>query len=118
MESISWASVPATEVYPGIARQVVNGQRQSLVRYVYQPGAVFPEHHHPEEQITLVQTGRIEFTIAGESITLGAGEAAVIPPGTPHGARVIGDQVVETFNALSPRRETHPAPVKESRSQA
>lgn len=113
MSAISWSSIPATEVYPGIARQTVNAERQTMVRYVYQPGAVFPEHQHPEEQITIVLSGHIEFTVAGETIPLGAGQAAIIPAGTPHGARVIGDQVVETFNALSPRRDQHPAPERE-----
>jgi quercetin dioxygenase-like cupin family protein len=110
MRAITWSSIPATEVYPGIARQVVNGERQTMVRYVYQPGTVFPEHQHPEEQITVVLSGEIEFTVAGEVVTLGPGQVAIIPPGTPHGARVIGDHVVETFNALSPRRDRHPTP--------
>jgi quercetin dioxygenase-like cupin family protein len=110
MTSASWAELPQTEVYPGIARQAIDGERQTLVRYVYQPGSVFPEHRHPEEQITTVLSGRIQFTVNGETITLTAGDVAVIPANVPHGARVIGDLVVETFNALSPRRTAHPAP--------
>jgi quercetin dioxygenase-like cupin family protein len=110
MAAVAWESIPATEVYPGITRQVVNGARQTMVRYVYQPGSIFPIHDHPEEQITVVVSGNIEFTVAGETITLGVGQVAVIPAGIPHGARVVGDQTVETFNALSPRREQHPAP--------
>jgi len=116
MQKISWSAIPATEVYPGIARQAVDGERQSMVRYVYQPGSVFPEHHHPEEQITLVISGQIEFTAGGVTITLRAGESAIIPSGIPHGAHVVGDQTVETFNALSPRRDQHPAPKPESRN--
>ena len=114
MAAIAWESIPATEVYPGITRQVVNGARQTMVRYVYQPGSVFPIHDHPEEQITVVVSGEIEFTVAGETITLSAGQTAVIPAGIPHGARVVGNQPVETFNALSPRREQHPAPEQQS----
>jgi quercetin dioxygenase-like cupin family protein len=109
MTVTDWTSEPATEVYPGITRQVLNGERQTMVRYVYQPGAVFPVHSHPEEQITVVISGEIEFTVAGEEMTLRAGQAAVIPAGIPHGARVVGDQIVETFNALSRRRESHPS---------
>ncbi len=105
-----WQSIPATEVYPGISRQSVDGEKQTLVRYVYQPGSVFPIHSHMQEQITTVLSGVIEFTVAGNIVQLGAGEVAVIPSDVPHGARVVGDAVVETFNALSPKRETHPAP--------
>lgn len=106
--AVRWESVAAEEVHPGVARQVLDGERQTLVRYVYQPGAVFPVHDHTEEQITVVVSGRIRFTVAGETVELAAGGAAVIPSGTPHGAVVVGDEVVETFNTLSPRRQRHP----------
>ena len=105
---VVWADIVSEEVYPGIARQVVDGDRQTLVRYVYQPGVVFPVHSHPEEQITAVLSGSIRFDVAGEPVTLSAGEVAVIPPNIPHGATVISDGPVETLNALSPRRSQHP----------
>ncbi len=79
-----------------------------MIRYVYQPGAVFPTHAHAEEQITVVVSGRIAFDINGARVELGPGEVAVIPPNVPHCASVIGSDLVETFNALSPRREANP----------
>lgn len=110
MTTINWSTEPVKHVLPGVTRQVLNGEQQTMVRYVYQPGAVFPVHHHPQEQITVVLSGEIEFTVDGAQIVLRAGEASVIPANIPHGARVLGNRVVETFNALSPRREDHPAP--------
>jgi unsaturated pyranuronate lyase len=117
MAAISWSHIPASEVYPGISRQILNGDRQTMVRYVYQPGSVFPEHHHPEEQVTVVISGQIEFTVAGETAVLTGGQAAVIPANVAHGARVIGDDPVETFNSMSPRREQHPAAIPETRNE-
>jgi quercetin dioxygenase-like cupin family protein len=114
MESITWSDVPADEVYPGISRQILHGERQTMVRYVYAPGSIFPIHSHPEEQVTIVISGEIEFTIDGEPVELRAGQAAVIPANMPHGAKVIGKTTVETFNALSPRRERQPAPSPET----
>lgn len=108
--ALSWADIPAQEVYPGITRQVIHGERQTLVRYVYQPGSVFPQHRHPQEQVTAVLSGQIAFDIAGERRVLRAGEVAIIPGDVPHGAEVVGDAVVETLNTLSPRRETSPGP--------
>ena len=93
---------------PGVTRQTVHGDRQTMVRYVYQPGAVFPIHAHPEEQCTIVISGRILFTVDGAPTELGPGGILVIPANLPHGARVIGDEVVESFNALSPRRAANP----------
>jgi unsaturated pyranuronate lyase len=108
VESSSWASIAPEEVFPGITRQVVHGERQTMVRYVYAPGSIFPVHEHAEEQITVVVSGRIAFTVDGEERTLGPGGVAVIPANVPHGARVIGNETVETFNALSPRRSANP----------
>ena len=104
----AWDEIVPEQVYPGVERQVIDGAHQTLVRYVYRPGAIFPVHAHPQEQITTVLTGRIEFTVAGETVVLGPGETAIIPAGIPHGAAVVGDDTVETLNSLSPRRMDHP----------
>lgn len=109
MQRIDWSEIPADEVYPGIRRQVLQGVRQTIVRYLYAPDSAFPIHSHPQEQVTLVIAGEIEFTVDGRSLTLRAGQAAIIPANIPHGARVIGPTTVETFNALSPRRDDQPA---------
>jgi quercetin dioxygenase-like cupin family protein len=106
---VDWNSLPSEEVLPGVVRQTVHGERQSLVRYRYAAGSVFPVHAHPEEQITAVLSGRIRFEVAGEAREVGPGEVVVIPGGVPHGAAVVGDEPVETLNALSPRRALGPA---------
>jgi quercetin dioxygenase-like cupin family protein len=106
--AVDWGELEPEPVLPGITRQVVHGERQTMVRYVYAPGSDFPVHAHPEEQITVVVSGRIAFEIDGSRVELGAGQVAVIPPNVPHGAEVIGNETVETFNALSPRRNADP----------
>jgi quercetin dioxygenase-like cupin family protein len=116
MDSIDWANSSGEEVYPGISRQILQGEHQTLVRYVYAPGSRFPLHSHRQEQITAVISGEIEFTVGGETIKLQVGQAAVIPANMPHGARVIGESPVETLNALSPRRDEQPAPVRDTGS--
>ena len=105
---VRWDEIVADEPYPGITRQILDAERQTLVRYVYQPGSIFPVHAHPEEQITSVLSGRIRFEVAGATLLLCPGEAAIIPADVPHGAAVVGDETVVTLNSLSPRRETHP----------
>jgi quercetin dioxygenase-like cupin family protein len=103
-----WHDVPAEPVLPGVERRVIHGERQTMVRYLYAPGSVFPVHAHPQEQITLVIRGHIRFDLNGDSFVLGPGEVAIIPGGVPHRAEVVGDGEVETYNALSPRREDAP----------
>ncbi len=65
---------------------------------------------HPQEQITTVLSGAIEFDVDGTILTLQSGDVAIIPGDTPHGARVTGGEVVETLNNMSPRREQSPGP--------
>lgn len=105
---IDWDSIPVEHPLDGVARQTVHGENQTLVRYIYQPGSVFPVHQHLEEQITIVLSGTIDFTVAGEPVTLAAGEVALIPANVPHGATVSGTNVVETLNTMSPRRTSAP----------
>jgi quercetin dioxygenase-like cupin family protein len=109
LEYFAWADIAADVVLPGITRQTIHGSRQTMIRYVYEPGSVFPVHAHPEEQITVVVRGRITFQIGDQWQELGPGQVAIIPGNLPHGARVTGSETVETFNALSPRRM--PAPI-------
>jgi len=105
---IDWKSVPVEHPLEGVARQTIHGASQTLIRYLYRPGSVFPIHQHPEEQITIVLSGSIDFTVAGESLTLSAGECALIPANIPHGAVVTGSEVVETLNTMSPPRTVAP----------
>ena len=101
---VAWDAVPSEEPLPGIIRQVIHGERQTMIRYRYAPGSVFPRHAHPEEQVTLVIRGRIAFEFDDRWLELGPGSVAVIPGGVEHGAAVVGTDAVETFNALTPRR--------------
>ncbi len=107
--SANWSGIPVETVLPGVTRQTVDGLRQTMVRYVYSPGSVFPVHSHPEEQCTIVISGRIQFEIDNVQTELGPGGILVIPGDVPHGARVLGDETVESFNALSPRRAVNPS---------
>ncbi len=105
---VSWDDVVTETVAEGIRRQTIHGEQQTLVRYWYAPGAVFPAHAHPEEQITIVLSGTISFTVNEQLVTLGPGQIATIPGGVPHGAAVVGSEPVETLNTLSPRRSSAP----------
>jgi len=103
-----WSTVPEESPQPGIVRQTVHGERQTLVRYRYAPGSVFPVHVHPEEQVTVVLRGTLALIVDGTELLAGPGAVLVIPGGVAHGARVIGEEEVETLNTFVPRRERAP----------
>ena len=48
--------------------------------------------------------GELEFEVAGETRTLRRGEAVVIPPNVPHGARTLDSSCVEIDVFHPPRR--------------
>ena len=62
---------------------------QALVSF--EPGASFPRHSHPGEEIIYVTQGTIEYEVAGKPVTVKAGEVLFIPYGVVHAARNIGE---------------------------
>ena len=103
---IDWDDIEAQEVFPGVVRQALTTETSTVVRYTYHPGCVFPVHQHPEEQVTIVHSGEIDFEVAGDSVTLRAGQIAVIPGGVPHGATVTASEVVVTDNYIASANRT------------
>ena len=77
---------------------------RSLVNFVYfDEHTEAPTHVHEEEQVTVVLEGEFEFELDGEKRVLRAGQAAVIPPWVPHGARTTGTKCVEIDVFTPPR---------------
>jgi quercetin dioxygenase-like cupin family protein len=62
---------------------------QALVAFA--PGASFPRHRHPGEEIIYVTQGTIEYEVAGKPVTVKAGEVLFIPHGVVHAAKNVGD---------------------------
>jgi len=63
---------------------------QALVSFA--PGAAFPRHKHPGEEIIYVTQGSIEYEVAGKPVTVKAGEVLFIPYGVVHAARNLGKE--------------------------
>ncbi|MEX1158565.1 MAG: cupin domain-containing protein [Thermomicrobiales bacterium] len=101
-----WDLIESTDVFPGVRRQALVTATCTVIRYTYQPGCVFPVHQHPEEQVTIVHSGEIEFEVDGEPVILRAGQVAVIPGNVPHGARVTGTETVVTDNYIASANRT------------
>ena len=58
------------------------------------PGAAYSEHSHNHDEVIVVQSGAIKFTIAGEDYLLEAGDELILPAGTLHSAINPGDKTV------------------------
>lgn len=69
-------------------------------RYVYAPGATFPEHTHDADKIDAVVSGRFRVTVEGEEAVLGPGDWIEVPRETPHTAEVVGDEPVVSLDGV------------------
>jgi hypothetical protein len=61
------------------------------VRVDFAPGAAFPRHSHPGEEIVYAIGGAMEYQLDGKpSVTLRTGEVLFIPAGAIHAATNVG----------------------------
>ena len=68
----------------------IPGREVFQVRVDFAPGASFPRHKHPGEEIIYVLAGTLEYEVAGRPVRLKAGDVLFVPYGTIHAARNIG----------------------------
>ena len=76
---------PLLEVWGEAVRaRRIQGERSTLAVVELGPDAVVPEHHHEAEQLGMVITGQMHFTLDGETRTLGPGGTWRILSNRPH----------------------------------
>lgn len=99
---LRWADVKEERMNEKITRKLAVGQNEMIGRLQLVKGAKVPPHKHLAEQITMVMSGAIVFTIGGKDITVRAGEVLVIPPNVVHSAVALEDS--DDIDAFSPLR--------------
>jgi quercetin dioxygenase-like cupin family protein len=104
-----WDDVPATRVAEGIQRQMIVGEKLMMCRLTLQPHVDTPVHSHPHEQMTIVERGRVRFTIAGQPRVASAGDVLHFLPSVAHGATMLDEEVV-LIDIFTPLREDFLAP--------
>ena len=88
----------ATAQQPGIKRTdlqrhdiSIPGYETIQTRVDFAPGAAFPKHKHPGEEIIYVVEGSIEYDVEGKPpVTVNAGGVFFISAGTVHAAKNVG----------------------------
>ncbi len=103
MNVSQWSRVEPEVLGPLSRRQVIHTDRVTIARFDLRKGAQVLEHSHPNEQISMIQSGRILFVLPGEERILESGDILRIPPNVPHSAEALEDCVA--VDIFSPRRE-------------
>ena len=69
----------------------IAGREALQARIDFAPGASFPAHSHPGEEIIYVLEGTLEYQVEGSSpVTLKKGDVLFVPAGAFHSARNVG----------------------------
>ena len=95
---------PLLEVWGDSVRaRRVQGETITLAVVELAPNAIVPEHRHVAEQLGLVITGEMQFTLDGETRTLGPGGTWRILSGRPHNVQA-GPEGAVVIDVFSPVR--------------
>jgi 2-deoxy-D-gluconate 3-dehydrogenase len=104
LQNPDWTKIPVERIAEGTDRQMIWGERLTLCRLRFAPRIVTPVHTHPHEQMTIVERGRVLFTIGAEQRIVSAGEVLHFPPNLAHGATMLDEEVI-LIDVFSPVRE-------------
>jgi quercetin dioxygenase-like cupin family protein len=107
LQKIDWDDEQFVEVRPGVFGATVHTPQLTATLYRYQRGSSFEEHDHPQDQITMVLEGEIDFRVGGGSIRLRQGDLVTIAGGTTHAATVPSSGDATSLNVFT-RREAPP----------
>jgi quercetin dioxygenase-like cupin family protein len=99
-----WSKIPSQDLGGGIERQMIVGEKVMVCRFRFAPRVITPVHDHPHEQMTLVERGKVRFTIGEDEVVAKPGDVLHFPPSVRHGATMLDEEVV-LIDIFSPVRE-------------
>jgi quercetin dioxygenase-like cupin family protein len=88
---------------PGLEFRPVTTDSVMTNFVTFEPDAPAPMHHHVEQQIAIVLSGELSFTVGDETRVMHAGDCVVIPPDVPHGG-VAGPEGCRALDVFTPPR--------------
>lgn len=91
---------------PGVQMWAVALEKTMLTCFTVDANTGFPEHSHESEQITMVLSGTLYFSMAGKVSKVGEGEVIAIPANLPHAVYTM-EQPVRAVDAWSPVMEKY-----------
>jgi quercetin dioxygenase-like cupin family protein len=94
------------QIFPGVAIRTAAGQAMMLSMVTFEPDAVVPDHAHTHEQMGVLVSGQLEFTVGGVTRVLGPGAMWRIPGGVVHRVRALSAPAV-ALDVFHPIREDY-----------
>jgi len=103
MKLHSWNDLPREQMNELLVRQVIHGTNTTLSRLELKAGAVVQTHHHVNEQMTILVSGRLRFIFPEQTLEIAGGEVMEIAPNLPHRVEALEDSLA--IDVFSPVRE-------------
>ena len=76
-----WDGVEEDLPIPLLARRRIRGERMLLARVQLGAGCVVAQHRHDSEQMAIILSGHVRWTVEGREFEMGAGEVLHLPDG-------------------------------------
>ena len=76
-------------LFPGVEIRTTAGDALMLSVVTFEPDSEVPDHAHPHEQMGVMLSGKLEFTVGGVTRLLGPGDQWKIPGGVRHSVRAV-----------------------------
>jgi quercetin dioxygenase-like cupin family protein len=105
---IDWNQVPMEVVNPLSSRQIVPLQSMKLIRRKLAQGAVLGLHRHLEEQVSMIETGKLRFVVVDTEYIAASGDVFVIASNVLHSVEAMEESVVTDVFAIPPGTEPVP----------
>jgi quercetin dioxygenase-like cupin family protein len=93
-------------IFPGVEITTSAGSQLMISHVTLEPHSLVPDHSHPHEQMGILLSGQLEFTIGGITRLLGPGDIWRIPGGVVHRVRALDEPAV-AIDVFHPIREDY-----------
>ncbi|MBI1755861.1 MAG: cupin domain-containing protein [Fimbriimonas ginsengisoli] len=101
-----WTEIAPDRPIALLTRRMVKGESIMAARVLLEKGCQVATHSHPSEQLAMVMSGRVRWTIGAEGdpdrreLEMGGGEAIMLPSNILHAVEALED--TEIIDILSP----------------
>src|SRR4051812_21413631 len=100
---ITVSELAPLNLIPGLEFRPVTTDSVMANFVTFGPSIPAAMHHHSEQQIAIVLSGELRFTVGGETRVMRAGDCVVIPPHVEHGGAA-GPEGCDVIDVFTPPR--------------
>ena len=102
MKRHHWSDIPREQLNPDFARKVIHADRITIARVYLRGGSAVPRHSHENEQVCVLEKGKLKFIFDDREEVIEAGQCMQIESHAPHAVEALEDS--EGYDLFAPIR--------------